>query len=136
MEPFSIQVLPRDLTLIRKAKGITLAQIAQATKISARYLEAIENGAFHKLPGGVYSLNYVRQYAQAIGDHDEALVDYYLETANDAEPPVDNLPPAPFWFDRVKGYLRSYLGGSDNLSSPEFATSAMATARPRRSVGR
>jgi len=69
------------LATIRKNRGISLAQIAETTKIGVRSLEAIERGDFQKLPGGIYSTSYIRQYARAI-DYDESalLTFYYRET--------------------------------------------------------
>ncbi len=69
------------LSTIRKNRGISLQQIANSTKISIRSLEAIERGEFKKLPGGIYSTSYIRQYARAI-DYDEAeiLALYYQES--------------------------------------------------------
>src|SRR5580658_10785462 len=61
------------LSTIRKNRGITLEQIASATKISVRLLTAIEQGDFRKLPGGIYDTNYIRQYANAI-DYDECVI--------------------------------------------------------------
>lgn len=67
------------LATIRKNRGIALEQIAEATKISVRSLEAIERGDFRKLPGGIYNTSYIRQYARAI-DYDEAtLLEYYYQ---------------------------------------------------------
>ena len=59
------------LATIRRNRGISLEQIAEATKISVRSLRAIEGGEFQKLPGGIYNTSYIRQYARAI-DFDEA----------------------------------------------------------------
>jgi len=59
------------LSTIRRNRGISLQQIAESTKISVRSLEAIERGDFRKLPGGIYTTSYLRQYARAI-DYDEA----------------------------------------------------------------
>ena len=68
------------LATIRKNRGISLAQIAESTKISIRSLEAIERGDFRKLPGGIYDTSYIRQYAKAI-DYDESLIlAYYNRT--------------------------------------------------------
>src|SRR5260221_9705112 len=68
------------LTNIRRNRGISLEQIAAATKIGVRSLEAIERGDFRKLPGGIYSTSYIRQYARAI-DYDESiLLAYYANT--------------------------------------------------------
>jgi cytoskeletal protein RodZ len=64
-----IAVLP-NLSAIRERKGISLEQIARSTKISPRYLEAIERSEFEQLPGGLFSTSYIRQYARAI-DYDE-----------------------------------------------------------------
>lgn len=61
------------LSTIRHNRGITLEQIADATKISVRLLAAIEQGDFRKLPGGIYDTNYIRQYAHAI-DYDESAI--------------------------------------------------------------
>ena len=61
------------LATIRRNRGITLEQIADATKISVRSLAAIERGEFTKLPGGIYNTSYIRQYARAI-DYDESAI--------------------------------------------------------------
>jgi cytoskeletal protein RodZ len=55
-----------DLISIRQRRGMTLEQIANITKISLRYLRAIEEGRLAVLPGGVYTTNYLRQYQEAI----------------------------------------------------------------------
>ena len=69
------------LATIRKNRGISLQQIAASTKIGVRSLEAIERGDFQKLPGGIYTTSYIRQYARAI-DYDEStlLAFYHRET--------------------------------------------------------
>lgn len=70
------------LSTIRRNRGITLEQIANATKISVRSLQAIEHGEFAKLPGGIYNTSYIRQYARAI-DYDEGrLLDFYHNAAS------------------------------------------------------
>jgi cytoskeletal protein RodZ len=65
------------LATIRKNRGISLEQIAQSTKIGVRSLEAIERGDFQKLPGGIYSTSYIRQYARAIDYDESALLEFY-----------------------------------------------------------
>jgi cytoskeletal protein RodZ len=61
------------LATIRRNRGISLEQIAASTKIGVRALEAIEQGDFHKLPGGIYNTSYIKQYARAI-DYDESAI--------------------------------------------------------------
>lgn len=65
------------LATIRTNRGVTLEQIAQATKISLRSLRAIEAGEFKKLPGGIYNTSYIRQYAAAIDFDPAPLLEFY-----------------------------------------------------------
>jgi cytoskeletal protein RodZ len=75
------------LPAIRRNRGITLEEISGTTKIGVRLLEAIENGEFRKLPGGIYNTNYIRQYAQAIRYDEAELLDYYHRQTRPQEPP-------------------------------------------------
>ena len=68
------------MAALRHQKGISLQQIAEATKIGVRYLEAIESGQFDKLPGGFYSVSYIRQYARAIEIGEAELLERYLQS--------------------------------------------------------
>lgn len=68
------------LTRVRERKGVSLEQIAANTKISTRFLLAIEAEEFHRLPGGVFNTSYLRQYAAAIGYEEEELLAHYRET--------------------------------------------------------
>jgi cytoskeletal protein RodZ len=62
---------------IRKAKGISLDEIATETKLKLATLQAIEAGDFHSLPGGIYNVSFIRQYARAIGVDEARLVQSY-----------------------------------------------------------
>ena len=62
---------------IRKRRGVSLEQISDKTKISTRFLRAIETEEFEKLPGGVFNTNYIRQYAAAIDFAEEKLLEQY-----------------------------------------------------------
>lgn len=62
---------------IRKKRGVSLEQISNRTKISTRFLRAIETEEFEKLPGGVFNTNYIRQYASSIGFAEKRLLDQY-----------------------------------------------------------
>ena len=91
------------LTEVRKTRGISLADIAGSTKISRRFLEAIEEERFEQLPGGVYNVNYIRQYAIAIGYDESSLLDEYQRRTGKDAPPEDRASRAPLravvdWF--------------------------------------
>ena len=61
----------------RENRGMSLRQIAGATKISTVALEALERGDFSRLPGGIFSRAFVRAYAIEVGlDPDETVVKY------------------------------------------------------------
>jgi cytoskeletal protein RodZ len=62
----------------RELREISLREIADATKISIRYLEALEQNRFDVLPGGLFNKGFIRAYANFIGADGDALVDKYL----------------------------------------------------------
>jgi cytoskeletal protein RodZ len=75
-----------DLRSSRKRKGVSLEQIADATKISIRFLRAIEAEEFDKLPGGIFTTSYLRQYASAVGIEESRLLGYYQSKQDRVEP--------------------------------------------------
>ncbi|MBI3666845.1 MAG: helix-turn-helix domain-containing protein, partial [Acidobacteria bacterium] len=48
----------------RLARGVSLEDISAYTKISVRLLQAVEDEDFDRLPGGIFNINFVRQYAR------------------------------------------------------------------------
>jgi cytoskeletal protein RodZ len=73
----------------REAKGYSLADAEEATKIRARYLEALENEQFELLPGQVYVIAFLRNYARFLGLDDNQLVQQYKGLGKPADVPVD-----------------------------------------------
>jgi cytoskeletal protein RodZ len=67
-----------ELKRERELRAISLREVAEATKVNIRYLEAIEKNDFEDLPGGVFNRGFVRAYAQFIGVDPEAMVNAYL----------------------------------------------------------
>ena len=51
----------------REGRGVSLSQIAAATKISVVSLEALERNDLSRLPGGIFSRAFVQSYAQEVG---------------------------------------------------------------------
>jgi transcriptional regulator with XRE-family HTH domain len=66
-----------NLRRIRLQKGITIAQIAEITKISEDLLAGLERNDFSEWPAGIYARAYVRQYAYAIGVDPDTTVDEF-----------------------------------------------------------
>lgn len=70
----------------REAKGLSIADIEKATKIQGRYLTAIEQNDFDKLPGDFYVRAFIRQYAQIVGLDGKQLLSEYHQEVPAAQP--------------------------------------------------
>jgi cytoskeleton protein RodZ len=67
----------QELKAKREALGLSLADLFQRTRISVAYLQAIENNDFHLLPVSVYTKNFIKTYARALGiDNKQILINY------------------------------------------------------------
>ncbi len=78
--------LGEKLRQAREERGISISEVAEQTRISAHYLESIENDDYRPLPGGIFNKGFVKSYAKFIEiDEQEALQDYArLIAANDS----------------------------------------------------
>ena len=63
----------------RERRGISLSDVAVATRVSLRYLSALEESRFAELPGGVFSKGIVRSYANCCGLDAEGTLQKFLE---------------------------------------------------------
>jgi cytoskeleton protein RodZ len=89
-------------------RGITLEEIAEATKIGTRSLRALEEQDFDKLPGGIFNKGFVRAYSKYLGiDEDQAVADY-VTAVNEAQ-------------------------AAGKLSRPEYTTPVAEEADPEKS---
>lgn len=68
----------------RKARDVTLEEVSNATKIRRRYLEALENEQFHKLPERIYARCFLSTYARFLGLNAAELLQAF-----------DRIPPLP-----------------------------------------
>src|SRR5687767_14932404 len=66
-----------ELRREREIRGISLKEIADATKISRRFLEAIERNDHKTLPAPVFTRGFVREYARYLGLNSEEMVNRY-----------------------------------------------------------
>lgn len=74
----------------RTNSGVTLEGISEETKISVRILRSIENGDFTKLPGGIYSTSYIRQYARLAHIEEQEVLEAYERYAASKRPVEDD----------------------------------------------
>ena len=65
------------MRLAREARGISLREISEQTRISMRYLEAIESNDFKRLPGGIFNRSFIKAYARYIGYDEKEAIEAY-----------------------------------------------------------
>ncbi|PLT34144.1 helix-turn-helix domain-containing protein [Bacillus sp. V5-8f] len=61
----------------REAKGMSLDDLQEATKIQKRYLIGIEEGNYDMMPGKFYVRAFIKQYCEAVGLPPEEIFDQY-----------------------------------------------------------
>jgi cytoskeletal protein RodZ len=80
----------------REMRGVSLDEICAATRISTRFLEALENERWHILPGGVFNHGFVRAVARFLGLDEEGFVaEYDLAISQQNKVPAGPIPQAP-----------------------------------------
>ncbi|HKI03047.1 MAG TPA: helix-turn-helix domain-containing protein [Thermoanaerobaculia bacterium] len=62
----------------REMREINLRDIAERTKISFRYLEAMEADRFDLLPAPIFAKGFLREYARYVGLSPDDVVNHYL----------------------------------------------------------
>jgi cytoskeletal protein RodZ len=68
------------LRLERETRGIALRDISEHTRISMRYLEAIESDDYRRLPGGIFNRSFIRAYAKFVGYDEQEAIEEYTRT--------------------------------------------------------
>ncbi|MGB2900134.1 MAG: RodZ domain-containing protein [Candidatus Acidiferrum sp.] len=86
----------------REMREVSLEELTKATRISTRFLLALENEDWEKLPGGVFGHGFVRTIARYLGLDEESLLgEYDMARGGQAtvEPakPEERIPSPPKW---------------------------------------
>ncbi len=80
----------------REMREVSLQEVCAATRISTRFLQAMENEDWEKLPGGVFNRGFVRSVSRYLGLDEEAmLAEYDIAFSERAGAPAPVLPPQP-----------------------------------------
>lgn len=79
----------------REIRQIQLQEIADRTKISVRYLKAMEQDRFELLPGAVFTRGFLREYARYVGLNPDEVVNFYLSTQEEAQEDLEAEPEVP-----------------------------------------
>jgi flagellar biosynthesis protein FlhG len=62
----------------REGRGVSLQEIATASKVGVRFLEYIEQDRHSELPAPVYLRGFLQEYARCVGLDPIATADAYL----------------------------------------------------------
>jgi cytoskeleton protein RodZ len=75
----------------RENKGLTLAQVQSEIRINSKFLHALEEGEYHRLPTPVHVRGFLRNYARFLGLDPQPLLDRYevRQKEKPAPPPID-----------------------------------------------
>ena len=84
----------QELKKEREIRGITLREIADSTKISKRFLEAIERNDFDTLPAPVFTRGFIREYARYLGLNPDDMVNRYMHFVSSQKPKDEWIAPS------------------------------------------
>ena len=80
MEDAAVTDIGSRLKQARERRNLTLAEIADSTKIPIHILESIERNDFARLPGGLFRRAFIKAYAAEVDLDGDALASEYHET--------------------------------------------------------
>ena len=100
----------QQLAEARRARGLSLDEVAEETRIPLRHLEAIETGEYDALPSPTYAVGFVRAFARVLDLDEVALAAQVRDemgmpvrpgatvgkAASVAPPEPDRIPPRAF----------------------------------------
>jgi cytoskeleton protein RodZ len=94
----------------RELREVSMEELTKATRISARFVQALENEDWGKLPGGVFGHGFVRTIARYLGLNEEALLGEYDSARAEHLPPApprpeERIPAPPKWLPAVAGLV-------------------------------
>ncbi len=106
----------------RERRGLSIAEVAQDTRISPRFLEALESEQFDELPAPVYVRGFIRSYASYLKIESQPLLDQ-LVGGNGASGPAPG------------GYVGGRANGNGNGAGPRrndpFQRHGVVSAKPK-----
>lgn len=148
----SMDTVGQQLRAAREAKGMSIEDVAAATRIPTRHLQSLEDSEWHRLPASTYSVGFAKNYAGAVGlDRVEITEQLRAEMGSElpahySTAPVDTFEPVDGNRAMPKGIvigalvalvaiiaLLSWLSnrelqGDDNAAEPAAQTAAATTA--------
>jgi hypothetical protein len=66
------------LSAVRDARGLSLQEMSDSSRISVRYLQALEDDDFERLPSATFVRGYVREMARLLELDEDRVVEGYM----------------------------------------------------------
>ncbi|MEM6453686.1 MAG: RodZ domain-containing protein [Acidobacteriota bacterium] len=111
----------------REVRDIDLRQIAERSKISMRYLQALEGDRFDLLPASVFAKGFLKQYAGYVGIDPDEVINFYLAARQRALDEAEDEPASGGRGARQRRDLRR-----SSASRRDRATGSSSSARDGR----
>jgi cytoskeleton protein RodZ len=93
----------------RELRGVSREEISAATRIASRFLEALENEQWERLPGGVFNRGFLRAVARFLGlDEDDLIAQYDLAVA-EQYPQIEASANPPVPQEKAKIHSRRFV---------------------------
>lgn len=73
------RTLGEKLRALRRGQAVSLTMLEETTHIQKRYLDALEHGLYDELPEPLYTRNFIKAYARALGGDERYFIELYEE---------------------------------------------------------
>lgn len=106
VHPFPVPepaTLGADLRRAREQAGITIAELAERTKVRPGILASIEADAHDRLPAMTYAIGFVKAYARTVGLDPEDVAERFRRESRRAEPVPSVVDVEPLDARRLPG---------------------------------
>jgi len=94
------------LKIKRKESNLTLKNIASQTCIRYRYLDAIENEEYKKVPAEIFLRSYIKDYAKSLSLDPHEIIKMYENEREKFHEPVQTFPERK---KKNKNYFKKYI---------------------------
>lgn len=85
----------RRLRVQRQAKGLDIERVAAQLHLRRAMVEALEQDRYHELPGPVFVVGYLRNYARVLGLDPAPVVDAYRASHPEPQATLPRVPEPP-----------------------------------------
>src|SRR5438067_5644802 len=113
--------LGEQLRRAREARGVTLREISEQTRITMRHLEAIESDDYKNLPGGIFNKSFIKSFARQVGFNETRALELYARAARERGESIDEVATTP-------QRSRIYMGDSARSPLVTFGLSLVIIA--------